>query len=240
MSAGSLGTQPFPPGGYTGRPWRRAARELLQAGLERSPLAGRLLWRLPAPAEAVALTFDDGPDPEHTPCILDLLAASGARATFFLIGERAARCPELVRRIVSEGHAVGNHTYSHVSCSGLPPQRLREELRATDAVLEALGTVGPRLFRPPYGALRPELAWRLIREGRRVVLWSRDSRDYRGASTEAVAALGESVEPRDVLLLHDRFPATVAALPRLLEHLARRGLGTVTLADQDVNPPTQI
>src|SRR5688572_16068018 len=100
-------------GAESGGMLRRIGREAAQAGIERTALRTRLLWRLPEPVQAVALTFDDGPHPDHTPRVLDLLAAAGARATFFVVGERALRYPELVRRMAREGHAVGNHTFSH-------------------------------------------------------------------------------------------------------------------------------
>lgn len=228
-------------GGQLGLHWRGAARRWVQAGLERSPVAGRLFWRLPAPVPAVALTFDDGPDPQQTPRILDLLAAHGARATFFVIGEHARRCPELVERMLAEGHAVGNHTYSHVSCHRLSAQALHLELKATDAVLEALGAGSQGgLFRPPFGEIRTMQVVHLLREGRRVVLWSRDSRDYRAAPAAAIAELGDTLAPRDVVLLHDRFPATLEALPRLLERLADRKLATLPLDPGDSGSPSKM
>lgn len=213
------------------RPWRSAARLALETALDCTPLAGRLLWRLPATPTGVALTFDDGPDPEITPRVLDVLAEAGARATFFVLGERAERYPDLVRRALAEGHAVGNHTYSHAACRSLGLDEFRKEVDATDAILESLGAGGRSPFRPPWGEIRLPQAASLLRAGRRVALWSWNTRDYQQAPPEAIAAAGSAVAARDVLLLHDRFEATAEALPELLERLHARGLKTVTLAE---------
>ncbi|MFN3652670.1 MAG: polysaccharide deacetylase family protein [Armatimonadota bacterium] len=207
--------------------WRSAAKELVRAGVERSPLSGRFFWRLSQPV--AALTFDDGPDPEQTPRILDLLGEWGAHATFFVLGEAASKHPRLVCRITAEGHAIGNHTYSHAVCRGISAAELRTELAATDAAIREACGVEPRLFRPPFGAVGLRSLCALARDGRRVALWSQDSRDYRGAGPEEIAAVGAALRPRDILLLHDRFPATVEALPRILRSLRERGVPLVTL-----------
>ncbi|HEU4752742.1 MAG TPA: polysaccharide deacetylase family protein [Armatimonadota bacterium] len=218
-----------PPGGQDAPAWRRVARTLLQTGVRHSPLASHLLWRLPEGAAGVALTFDDGPDPQHTPRILDILQEAGAKATFFLVGRAVIRCPDLVRRIVAEGHAVGNHTFSHVPLRRLGTSALAEELAKTDRILAELGVPSLPPVRPPWGSISPGQVLHLARANRRIILWSADARDYRAASDEAVAGWGGRLQPRDILLLHDRFPATVAALPRLLRALRERGLTAVSL-----------
>jgi peptidoglycan-N-acetylglucosamine deacetylase len=173
---------------------RRAGRRLRRRGMGTlvSVRTGR---------PVAALTFDDGPDPEHTPAVLDLLAAHGARATFFLIGERAARHPELVRRIRDEGHAIGNHGWSHRSAHGMPAEALAGELRRTE---EALQGAGGRWFRPPYGQLDPG-AWRTVRSlGLEVVCWSLQSGDWRPEDPERLALrLAGGVEPGTIVVLHD-------------------------------------
>lgn len=209
---------------------RRLAREAYRTAVERSPLGRRIRWR--GEPEGVALTFDDGPDPEFTPQILDVLRRRDARATFFLVGEQADRHPELVRRIAAEGHAIGNHTYSHVHCRELEPPALIRQIERTDAALErALGDLPKGLppFRPPFGELSVLQALYLAAAGRTVVFWNRDARDYCGASASDIAAIGSKLTSGDVVLLHDRFPATVEALPRLLEELNVRGLASLPL-----------
>jgi peptidoglycan/xylan/chitin deacetylase (PgdA/CDA1 family) len=213
--------------------WRRAPRYAVEAGLSLAGLQDRIFWRLPAGANSVALTFDDGPHPEYTPRVLDILAEAGVRATFFVVGREAARYPELVRRIQAEGHGIGNHTFSHASCRKLSPAEVRREIEATDEILTDLGILQTGLFRPPWGALRVSDTADLLRRGRRIAFWTRDSRDYREASAEAIAALGGDLRPREILLLHDRFPNPVAALPGLLRALAERKLAAVSLSSPE-------
>lgn len=211
---------------------RSAVRRCVRAGLEQSPVQARLFWRLPAGVAGAALTFDDGPDPEMTPRILDALARRRCRATFFVIGENAARFPEIIRRMAAEGHAIGNHTNTHARCDRVSAAELEWELECSDrAILSALGenAMPPKLFRPPFGALGARRLYQVLRGGRRIALWNRDSRDYLGAPADAIADNGETAQRRDIILLHDRFPATVEALPQLLDSLARRGIPTVLL-----------
>jgi peptidoglycan/xylan/chitin deacetylase (PgdA/CDA1 family) len=213
------------------RPRPRLLKALFRSAVEWTPFLGdRWYWRLPAGSSGVALTFDDGPDPEVTPRVLDLLAEFGSRATFFVLGEKARAHPKLVRRIRAEGHRIGNHTYTHARCDRLSRDKLRNEVEATAvAIAEVCGTPPERLFRPPFGALRPGQAVELALEGWRVTLWSQDGQDYLGVPAEAVAAVGSMLEPRDILLLHDRIPATAEALPALLARLAERRLTAVTV-----------
>jgi len=203
---------------------------VVQSALERSPLRDRFFWRLPAGPPAVALTFDDGPDPEHTPELLEILARYDARATFFVIGEKAQRHPELLRQTAAAGHILGNHTLTHVHCPRQNPESFRKQLETTDAAIRAAGVDGrPPVFRPPFGEITLAQAWRVVQSGRRVAMWSADSYDYRAAAPDQIAALGERLQPRDILLMHDLYPATVEALPALLETLQRRGLRSVGL-----------
>jgi peptidoglycan/xylan/chitin deacetylase (PgdA/CDA1 family) len=208
---------------------RTNAKSLFQAGVERSPAGKTLFWHVPGGDSGVALTFDDGPDPDGTPRILDRLAERGVRATFFVIGEAARRYPELVRRIAAEGHALGNHTYTHARCTELTPEELAEELAQTDEALREICGMEVALFRPPWGAIRPAQLLALAREGRSAALWSIDSRDYRGASAAEIVLRCADIRGGDIVLMHDRFPATVEALPRLLDLLEARGLLGVPL-----------
>jgi peptidoglycan-N-acetylglucosamine deacetylase len=211
---------------------RKPARAALEAGLERSWLRSHLFWRLQTPVNGVCLTFDDGPDPQCTPRVLEILARYHARATFFVVGRQVLEHPELARRIIAEGHTLGNHTFSHVRCDRMTAKEFRREVEEGDAAIEALreGESQP-IFRPPFGAIRPAQLCELLRDGRHVALWNRDPRDYQFARPEEIVAVGEKLQSRDIVLLHDRFPATLEALPKVLEGLARRGLTTVVLQD---------
>lgn len=212
---------------------RACAKSLFQAGVERSPVGRSLFWHVPGGDSGVALTFDDGPDPDGTPRILDRLAERGVPATFFVIGEAAQRYPELVRRIVAEGHALGNHTYSHARCTELNPEAFAAELAQTDAVLREICGRDVPLFRPPWGAIRPAQVLALARAGRSAALWSVDTRDYRGASAAEIAERCRELRGGDIVLMHDRFPATLEALPRLLDLMEAKGLLGVTLGAEE-------
>jgi peptidoglycan-N-acetylglucosamine deacetylase len=149
----------------------------------------------------VALTFDDGPDPEWTPPLLDLLKKHNARGTFFTVGASVARYPELVRRMADDGHALGSHSWDHSAFSLLSGARRRRQLRACEQIL---GQFGRRLFRPPYGeqTLASRLdAWRL---GFDVVGWSVTSEDwYEPNATVIAEVLLKRIGPGDIVLLHD-------------------------------------
>jgi peptidoglycan/xylan/chitin deacetylase (PgdA/CDA1 family) len=181
------------------------------------------------PAEArVALTFDDGPDAEWTPRVLDVLDSTRTKATFFVSGQAAQRAPGLLRRALLAGHALGNHGYSHAHPWLMGAARARAEVRdGAAAIADAAGSV-PRLYRPAFGRLRAAMSDEARLQGQRVVLWS--GRD------DAVAARLRAVRAGDIVLMHDarnrsnRPEATLAALPALLADLRRRALEPVTLA----------
>jgi len=216
---------------------------LTAAGLwPQSPFLGANLTRLPAAAAErgeVALTFDDGPDPEVTPGVLDLLDRWGARASFFLIGRRAAARPELAAEIVRRGHRVENHTWSHPAafcCYPAAAQR-REIERAQEAIARAAGSA-PAWFRAPAGLRNPLLDRELCASGLRLAAWTRRGYDTVERRPERVARrLLSGLAGGDVLLLHDGSsardrqgrPVVLDALPRILDAAAGRGLRLVPL-----------
>jgi len=189
--------------------------------------------------DAVALTFDDGPHPDGTPRMLDLLARAGARATFFLVGEQVERRPSLAAEIVAAGHEVAVHCHRHRNLMRVTPARTRADLdRAAAAVADAAG-VEPRRYRPPYGILTAPALRHARRLGWETVLWRRDGRDWEAAATPASIAgrlLGRA-RAGDVLLLHDAdwysapgsWRRTAGALELVLVRLAERGLRVAPL-----------
>ena len=191
-----------------------------------------------ADGSGFALTFDDGPHAQGTPAVLELLAAADVRATFFLVGEQVQRNPALAREIVEAGHGVGLHCQRHRNLLRLAPWQVRADIdRAEAAIGEATG-VAPALYRPPYGVLNAA-ALRLARaRGWRTLLWSHWGRDWeRRATPESIhARVTDGAREGSVLLLHDAddysapgsWRRTVAALPRVLQTLAERGLEPVS------------
>lgn len=202
-----------------------------------STLFGAVLSHGPAGAGRVALTFDDGPDPVVTPLVLDALAAAGARATFFVLGERACRHPELLRRIHAEGHQVENHSFAHRPLPFSSRAAIHDDLRRTQEAVVAAGLPRPASFRPPFGFRDPRVLAVARELDLETVTWSLSPRDWRepGAATIArrvLSAVGDGA----VVLLHDGAgtgpggrPQTAAALPALLAGLAGRGLSPVRL-----------
>ena len=203
----------------------------------RLPLGAPLLTRLPPHTgpNTVALTFDDGPHPDTTPRILDLLRAHDAKATFFVVGEAVARHPCLVRRIADEGHTLGIHGLRHRTMVLQNGPSILADLRETARriALAAPGAPPTRLFRPPYGFKTLTLSRAATRSGLQLVAWSLDPRDYDGVSSAAdiEAHLGARLRPGDIVLLHER-PGTMHtldALPGILAHIAARGLRCVEI-----------
>lgn len=151
------------------------------------------------------LTFDDGPDPQYTPPLLDLLAKHGVRASFFLVGEKIERHPGLVRRIVDEGHLLGNHSYSHWSFKNMTTGKKLKEIHSTDELLSAFDGRPHHLMRPPHGYVGADLLWHFARERRSFAYWSYDSLDYQERPAEALIAQLRNSPPRvgDIVLMHD-------------------------------------
>ncbi len=210
--------------------------------LPRSTLLGSNLVRLPEVAARrgeIAITIDDGPDPDVTPHVLAILAARGARANFFCIGERAAAHPELCRAIVAAGHAVENHGQLHRKYySLLGPRGWRREVGAAQITLETITGQRPHFFRALAGLRNPFLDPVLHRLGVRLASWTRRGYDTRiGDADRVLARLTRNLAAGDILLLHDGHAARTAAgrpvildvLPRLLDELALRKLKPVTL-----------
>jgi peptidoglycan-N-acetylglucosamine deacetylase len=184
-----------------------------------------------------ALTFDDGPHAQGTPAVLELLAAAGVQATFFLVGEQVQRNPALAREIVAAGHGIGLHCQLHRNLLRLTPWQVRADIDRAEAIIGEATGLAPALYRPPYGVLNTA-ALRLARaRGWRTLLWSHWGRDWEAHATpESIAArVTDGAGEGSVLLLHDAddysapgsWRRTVAALPRVLETLTARGIEPV-------------
>jgi len=214
------------------------------AGLTpRSSLLGPNITRLPHAAAArreVAITIDDGPDPEVTPQVLDLLDAHGQRATFFCIAERVQAHPALAREIIARGHSIQNHTARHRhDFSLLGPRGFRAEIERAQQMLHAVTGERPVCFRAPAGFRNPFLAPVLHRLGLVLVSWTRRGFDTRERDAATVLArLTRDLGAGDILLLHDGHcardaqgrPVILSVLPALLAELRRQQLVPVTLS----------
>lgn len=216
---------------------------LTAAGLwPRSALLGPNITRLPPASAArgeIAITLDDGPDPEVTPAVLDQLDAAGARASFFCIAARAAAQPALTREIVRRGHSVQNHSFGHRHHFALlGPRGFAAEIGRAQAVLADLTGCAPHGFRAPAGLRNPLLDPVLHRLNLQLVSWTRRGFDTRDPDPARVLQrLTTKLAAGDILLLHDGNarrsasgrPVVLDVLPRLLQHCRDAGLRTVTL-----------
>lgn len=164
------------------------------------------------------LTFDDGPNPEYTPALLDLLDEHDAKASFFLIGQEVERHPGLARRLVGAGHALGNHSYSHPQFERLSIADQFEEIQRTDRLLSDVDGLSRHMFRPPRGVLPVPMVMRCLSERRRICLWSYDTLDYSRRPVEQVLPLirRHPVHNGDILLMHDDGGLSLQLLRALL------------------------
>lgn len=203
-----------------------------------SPFFGRALGKIESDRKVVALTFDDGPNPNATPLILDTLAEKGVRATFFVLGSHAERWPELVRRISHEGHQIGNHGYFHRKLQFKSPFYVSRDIRLGIRAIKRAGVAAPRYFRAPHGFRSPWTTPIASSYGERTVGWSLGVWDSdRPGVDEIVRRTVEGVTPGSIVLLHDGDGynpdgdrlQTAAALPRIIDALKDEGYEFQTL-----------
>lgn len=179
----------------------------------------------------VYLTFDDGPDADWTPRVLDMLAAARVPATFFMIGRSAQALPGLVRRVLAEGHAIGNHTWSHRHPLAMSTRQAREEVRSgAQALADVLGCP-VKFYRPPHGRVRQCMVDEAARLGQSLVLWTLSAVDWGPfGSSRAIAGRLRRTEAEDIVLMHDgsrginRTAELFKVLPQFMADLRHRGL----------------
>lgn len=193
---------------------------------------GRVVYRDRSGKKRLYLTFDDGPCPENTPRLLDLLDEHDAKATFFMVGRRVRQWPEVCAEVVRRGHEVGNHSMTHTRFSWLNPRAKKVETDLVDGLFRELGVVSRPSFRLPYAEDSVRLIAYCALEGHRLALWSRDSLDYRLTGPEVLRRL--LVQPPaagDILLFHDDGPAAATALATLLPTWRASGFSFGRLSD---------
>lgn len=194
--------------------------------------SGITFTRVPVSGNYVAITFDDGPHPQNTPRLLDILRARNVKATFYVIGRSVDLHPGVVRRTVAEGHEIGNHSHTHRLMSQLGDSEVRNEMqRCEDAIGRAAG-VRPRTMRPPYGGLNQRQRELVHAEfGYPTILWSVDPLDWKRPGPSVVAQrMISGASPGGILLAHDLHSQTVDAMPATIDGLLRQGYKFVTVS----------
>ncbi|MCU0691481.1 MAG: polysaccharide deacetylase family protein [Polyangiaceae bacterium] len=206
-------------------------RQLLKNVMAATLPRRMFMVRGPRRSGAVFLTFDDGPDPHHTPKLLDVLRANRVTATFFLIGQHAQQHLHLVKRMAAEGHAVGHHSYCHGAPERTSAEQLDDDVRRCRQLLGDVLGHQPVLFRPPLGKVTPRKLLRLWRAGQSVVLWNIDSHDFSCEDPDEVRALfrREPLVAGDIVLMHDNHAHAATILPELVSQTRVRGLQFATL-----------
>lgn len=208
--------------------------------VEKTPLpaaneaTGEFIMNGPATANRIALTFDDGPEPGVTDLVLDELKRRGVRATFFMIGNKIAAAPDLARRVLAEGHEIGNHSFTHPDLSKLPDAKAAEEIRMTQGVMRDVLEHRPKWFRPPYGGLRRNQAALVTDHDMRIIFWTIDTEDWKrpAPSVEQLTAAALSdLKPGAIILFHDTHANTAKALAPILAAFDERHLVASTLSE---------
>ncbi|EOH95970.1 hypothetical protein UAY_03396 [Enterococcus moraviensis ATCC BAA-383] len=169
----------------------------------------------------ISLTFDDGPNPETTPRLLDILKEKSVKATFFMLGQNVVKHEALVKRVAEEGHEVASHSYSHPQLTGVDAQRVKDEVQKTDkAIYHAIGKL-PTDFRPPYGAVNKDVAMII---GKPIIQWSVDSQDWQSHNAQSIIKRIDDTAYNDtIVLMHDIHPETVDAVSTVIDHLRKEG-----------------
>ena len=194
---------------------------------------GKRVSSVPMKGKYVALTFDDGPHPSLTPKALDILNRHGAKGTFFMLGQNAARYKSVVARAAAEGHELGVHTWSHIKMNSSSRAKVDSEIDRTQKTLAAAAGVKPRVMRPPYGATNKTLVDHMYnRYGMASIMWDVDTLDWRKPGVDKVVSVAvNKAKPGSIILVHDIHATTLAALEGIVTGLQARGFQLVTVSE---------
>lgn len=212
------------------------------------------LWAFPNSKNSIYLTFDDGPIPEVTPWVLDILKTYQAKATFFCIGDNVRKYPEIFERIISEGHAIGNHTFNHLNGRKTPHKEFLENVEKAQTELSAQLSISktampatvaknaelfPNLFRPPYGQLTASQARSVQQKGYQIVMWNVLSMDYdKNVSEEkCFENVAQSIQAGSIVVFHDSLKAQQNmqyALPKVLEVIVKNGWNCEKIQEKSI------
>jgi peptidoglycan/xylan/chitin deacetylase (PgdA/CDA1 family) len=181
------------------------------------------IYALPGDGKNIALTFDDGPHPEHTPKLLEIMEKCGVQATFFLTGTQLEEHPDIAIRIAEKGHDIGSHGYSHRNMSRMGLGEIKHEFSCFAAAAEKAGIQESVLFRAPFGLKSPILEWHSQRLGFRMIHWNLSPKDWKTVPHEVILSrLTEHTRPGSIILLHDS-PNAVALLANYIQTMLERG-----------------
>lgn len=185
----------------------------------------KTICRLKTPGKIVALTYDDGPESDSTPQVLDVLKKHGVKASFFCIGRKSEQSPEIIKRIVAEGHLIGNHSYLHESKFPLyGKKKMTDDLLKTQLILEKISGKKTELFRPPFGVTNPTIGNVVKKLGWSTIGWSLRSFDTQAKTADQVLErIKKRLSPQDIILLHDRMPFAAELTEKLLIYLKDNG-----------------
>ncbi|WP_296580960.1 polysaccharide deacetylase family protein [Xanthobacter sp.] len=180
----------------------------------------------------IAMTFDDGPNPETTPRLLQILRERNIKVTFFVLGNMVAKHPEVLKMIADEGHEIGSHSWSHPQLTRISQAAVDKELGNTSEAIFQVTGKRPIYLRPPYGSMKPTLrSYIEDKYGLTIVNWSVDPNDWKNRNSQAVHdAIMAQVKPGAIVLSHDIYATTVDAMPRILDELAAKGYKFATLS----------
>ncbi len=196
---------------------------------------GELVNHVETNEKVVALTYDDGPNPPYTNQLLDLFEQNQIKATFFVIGKNIENHPETVQLILSKGHELGNHSYSHKRMVFKSPSFIRAEIEKTDALLRQLGVKQEIHFRAPYGRKLLVLPYILAKLGKKNILWTVDPKDFEESNSEAIKNyVLEKVNPGSIILMHDGVgdrSQTIAATEMVIKGLQKKGYTFKTVSE---------
>lgn len=196
---------------------------------------GFVLWEIKTEDKVIALTFDDGPHSTYTPQILDLLSLYDAKATFFVVGERAEKHPEIILREIEDGHEIANHTYTHPFSSST--DQLKMELEKTNKLIHSITGIYPVLYRPVGGNYNEHTINAAVESGYKVIMWSwhQDTEDWKRPGTQKIInKVLSGTTPGNIILFHDaggNRSQTVEALKEILPELKKQGYEFVTVSE---------
>ena len=178
--------------------------------------------------KAVALTFDDGPSPKTTPVALDLLKKYNAKGTFFMVGHAVEGNEDIIKRVIAEGHQIGNHSWDHPVLTKISLEKAKSQINDTTAALKKASGLDVHIMRPPYGAINGAIQAAVDQS---FILWDIDTLDWKNRNTASIMKEVRKAQPGSVILMHDIHQTTIDALPSILQYLTEQGFEMVTIEE---------